>query len=111
MEAARIMVSVRVLAAARKKEEKEKGKEGTSLSTAKVIRKGAPKRKVNGKNNCPSKKALVTLREKQPKKPLPPKPSHGASKGLMTASGPIAQGTRRLLMHKGWLNQSLERRT
>ena len=62
----------------------------------KVVRKGAPKRKANEKDDRPSKKVSVTLGEKQPKKLSPPKPSHGAGKGLVT------QGTRCLLTHKGY---------
>ena len=54
----------RASASAHKKEEKEKGKEGASLSAPKVIGKGAPKRKVDGKDNHPSKKVSVTHREK-----------------------------------------------
>ena len=47
MELARQRAQVRVAAARRKEEEKKaKGKEGASLLTHKVVRKGAPKRKV-----------------------------------------------------------------
>ena len=68
----------------RKEEEKKgKGKEGASLSAPKVVEKGAPKGKADGKDDHLSKKVLVTPREKHPKKTLPPKPSHGVSKGLM----------------------------
>ena len=55
---------MRASASAHKKEEKEKGKEGASSSAPKVIGKGAPKRKVDGKDNHPSKKVSVTHREK-----------------------------------------------
>ena len=73
MEAARQRVLVRALSAVCKKEEKkEKGKDGASSSAFKIVRKGAPKRKTDGKDDCPSKKALVTPEEKQPKKPSPP---------------------------------------
>ena len=34
----------------------------------------------------------VTPGDKLPKKPLPPKPSHGAGKGVMTTSDPVIQG-------------------
>ena len=64
MEVARQRALVRALASAHKKEEKEKGKEGASLSAPKVIGKGAPKRKVDGKDDHPSKKVSVTHREK-----------------------------------------------
>ena len=72
----------------KKKEKKEKGKEGASSSAPKVVGKGTPKRKAKRKDDHPLKKGTVTLGDKQPKKLLPPKSSHGASKGLMTATGP-----------------------
>ena len=68
----------------------------------KVVRKGAPKRKANEKDDRPSKKVSITLGEKQPKKLSPPKPSHGAGKGLMTTSFLVTQGTCCLLTHKGY---------
>ncbi|XP_075671011.1 uncharacterized protein LOC142640690 [Castanea sativa] len=110
MEAARMRASVRASATARKKEEekKEKGKEGASSSAPKVIGKGAPRRKTNGKDDRPSKKACVTSGEKQPKKPLPPKLSHGSGKGLMTSSDPITQGTHCLLTHKIYAVEMVE---
>ena len=72
------------------------------MSTPKVVKKGAPKRKVDGKDDHLFKIVSVTLGEKLPKKLSPPKPSHGASKGLMTTPGPVTQGTHRLLTHKGY---------
>ena len=78
---------------ARRKEEKEKGKEGLSSSAPKVVGKGVPKRKADGKDNRPPKKVSAAPEDKLPKKSLPPKPSHGADKGLMTTSGPITQGS------------------
>ena len=51
---------VRVVAAHRKEEQKVKGKERASSSTLKAIGKGAPKSKVDGKDNHPSKKVTVT---------------------------------------------------
>ena len=93
-------------ATARKKV--EKGKEGVSSSASKVIEKGASKRKADGKDDRPSKKASVTLGEKQLKKPSPPKPSHGTGKGLMTSLGPVTQGDRRFLTHKGYAVEMVE---
>ena len=60
------------------------------------------KRKSDGKDNRSLKKGLgVPAVDKQPKQSLPPKPSHGAGKGLMMATGPVTQGTvRHLLTHK-----------
>ena len=92
---------MRALAATCKKEEKEKGNERASLLNPKVVEKGAPKRKADGKDDCLSKKVSVTLGEKQPRKPLPPKLGHGSGNGLMTTLGTITQGTYRLFMHKG----------
>ena len=51
----------------------EKGKEGASSSTPKVVGKGVPKRKADRKDDHPSKKASITPGEKHPKKPWPPK--------------------------------------
>ena len=86
---------------ARRKEEKEKGKEGVSSSAPKVVGKGVSKRKADGKDNRPPKKVFATLGDKPPKKLSPPKPSHGADKGLMMMSGPITQGSvHRLRAHK-----------
>ena len=82
--------SVRASVAACKKEEKrEKGKEGASLSAPKVVGNGAPKRKVEWKDSRLFKKAPVTPNKKQSKNLSPPKPGHGAGKGLMTALGPV----------------------
>ena len=78
---------------ARRKNEKEKEKEGVSSSAPKVVGKGVPKRKADGKDNRPPKKVSAAPGDKLPKKSLPPKPSHGADKGLMTMSGPITQGS------------------
>ena len=100
-----------VRAAGRRKEEekKAKGKEGASSSTLKVVGKGEPKRKVDGKDNRPPKRMSVTLGEKLPKKPLPPKPSHGAGKGLMTTSSPIIQEpNHHLLTHKDYAVEVIE---
>ena len=86
---------------ARRKEEKEKGNEGVSSSAPKVVRKGVPKRKADGKDDRPPKKVSIAPGDKPPKKSLPPKPSHGADKGLMMTSGPITQGSvHRLRAHK-----------
>ena len=96
MEAARQRALVLTSAAARKKE-----KDGASTSAPKVIRKGSLKRKNEGKANRPLKKGSVILVGNKQKKLSPSKPNHRAGKGLMTATGPVTQGTvRRLLMHK-----------
>ena len=84
MEAAKQRVKE---AAARKKEEERKAKEGESSLAPKAVKKGVTKRKGDGKDDCPSKKAFVTPGEKLPKKPSPPK--HGAGKGLMTTPSSV----------------------
>ena len=109
MEATRMRASLRASTTVRKKEEKkEKRKEGVSSSAPKVVENGAPKRKTDGKDDCPFKKASVNPGEKHPKKPSPPEPNQEASKGLMTSSGPVTQGTRHLLMHKGYVVEMVE---
>ena len=86
MEAARLRAQERATAA-HKKEENAKGKEGASSLAPKAVNKGATKRKGDRKDDHPSKKVSVTPREELPKKSSPPKPKHGAGKGLMTTSG------------------------
>ena len=103
MEAVRLRVQVRVTAARKKEEGKAKEKEGVSSSAPKAVSKGVTKRKGDGKDDRPSKKAFVTLGEKLPKKSSPPKPKHGASKRLITTSGPVAQDPdRRFFTHKDY---------
>ena len=92
MEAARQRALVRASVAACKQREKE----GASSSASKGIDKGTSKRKNDGKDDRSLKKGpSVPVVDKQPKQPSPFKPSHGASKGLMTSVGPITQGTER----------------
>ena len=90
-------------AAARKKEEakKAKGQEGTPSSIPKAVSKGSAKRKTDRGNDRPPKKVAVTSGDAHPKKPSP-KPGHGADKGLMTSTGPVAEGPRCLLTHKDY---------
>ena len=104
IEATRQVAQVRATAASKKEEEKKvKGKKGASSSTPKVVKKGALKRKADGKDDHPPKKVFVTPWDKLPKKPSPPKQSHRASKGLMTTPGPITQGPdRHLFTHKDY---------
>ena len=66
-----------------------KGKEGVSLSAPKVVRKGAPKRTADGKDDRPPKKVFVPPADKLHKKLSSSKLSHGAGKGLMTTSSLI----------------------
>ena len=94
-------------ATAPKKEEKKKAKEWKSSSTPKAVKKGATKKKGDGKDDRSTKKASVTPGEKIPKKPSPPK--HGASKRLMMAPGSVTQDSEhRLLTHKDYAVEMLE---
>ena len=96
-------------AATKKKEENKMKGEGASSLAPKAVGKDAPKKKVDEKDDCPPKKASVTARDKSLKKLTSPKLSHGAGKGLMTTSGPVAQGpNRRLLTHKDYAVEMME---
>ena len=110
MEAAKQRAQVRAVAVRRKKEEnKAKRKEGASSSAPKVIGKGMPKRKVEGKDDHPPKKVSVTPGDKLPKKLSPSKPSYGADKGLMTMSGLVTQGLDcHLVTHKDYIVEVIE---
>ena len=90
MEAARQRALVRALATVCKQREKE----GASSSASMGIDKGTSKRKNDGKDDRSLKKGPgVPVVDIQPKQPSPPKPSHGASKGLMMSVGLVTQGT------------------
>ena len=104
MEAARQRVRA---AAARKKEEERKAKEGASLSTPKAVAKGSAKRKADGKDDHPSKKATITPGDEHVKGSSP-KSSRGTTKGVMTSSGPIIEGPRHLLTHKDYAIEGVE---
>ena len=59
------------------------------------------KRKPDGSDRRPAKKAAVTpssIKEKSP-----PKPSHGVGKELMTSLGPVNEGPCRLLTHNDYV--------
>ena len=87
MEAARQRALVRAVAASKKKKEKDRA----SSSAPKDVTKGMSKRKSKGKDYHLLKKGSgIHLSDKKPKQLSPPKPSHGAGKGLMTKTGPIA---------------------
>jgi len=93
----------------KKELEKAKGKEGASSSAPKAVGKGAPKRKVDRKDDRQSKKVFVTLGEKFSKKLSPPKPKHRANNGLMRTSYPVTQDpNRRLLAHKDYVVEMME---
>ncbi|KAL0000607.1 hypothetical protein SO802_014388 [Lithocarpus litseifolius] len=78
-----------------------------SRRSSKAISKGAIKRKGDGKDDRPPKKASTTPGEKVPKKLSPPK--HGAGKGLMSTLGPVTQDSEhRLLTHKEYAVEMLD---
>lgn len=107
MEVARLRAQVRVVVACKKKE--AKGKEGVSSSAPKVVDKGVPKRKADGKDNCLSKRVFVTFGEKLPKRSSPSKPKHRVSKGRMTTSGLITQELDcHFLTHKDYAVEMIE---
>ena len=95
MESAKQRIRV---AAARQKAEKQAQETGGEASSTPKVPTGQAKRKPDGSDRRPAKKAAVTpdsLKEKSP-----PKPSHGVGKGLMTSQGPVTEGPSRLLTHR-----------
>ena len=90
---------IRAVAARQKEERKAKKAEGEASSTPKAVAKVA-KRKPNGIDSRPSKKATVSPEDEPLKEKSPPKPSHGAGKGVMTSTGLVSEGPCRLLTHK-----------
>ena len=90
-------------AVARKKEERlAKGTEEGNLSVPKSVSK-VSKRKLEGDDDCPSKRTAVTPGDASPKRKSSLKPSHGACKGVMTSSSPVLEGPCCLLTHKGYV--------
>ena len=88
--------------AARKNEEKlaKELEEGNS-SVPKFVSK-VSKRKLEGDDDCPSKRTVVTPGDASPKRKSSLKPSHGAGKGVMTSSSPVLESPCCLLTHKGY---------
>lgn len=105
MEAARQRALVRATAVNKTKKEKDKA----SSSTPKDVTKGVPKRKSEGKDDRPLKKGIgITIGDVKQKKLSPPKPTHGAGKGLMKGTSPVSEGTPLLLTHKGYTVEMVE---
>lgn len=105
MEIARQRALVRVVAVNKKKKEKD----GASSFASKDVTKGVPKRKSEGKDDRPLKKRTsITIGDMKKKKLSPPKPTHGTGTGRMTGTGPVSEGTHRLLMHKGYAVEMVE---
>ena len=94
----------RIRAAAARQKAKKKTKEagGETSSTPKAPTKQA-KRKPDGSDDHPAKKAAITPRDGIAKEKSPPKPSHGVGKGVMTSLGPVNEGPCRLLTHKDYV--------
>ena len=78
-----------------------KGTKEGNLSVPKSVSK-VSKRKTDGDDDRPSKKAAVTPGDASPKGKSSLKPSHGVGKGVMTSSGPVLEGPCCLLTHKGY---------
>ena len=86
--------------AARQKAEKKAQEAGGEASSTPKVPTGQAKRKPDGSDRRPAKKAAVTpdsMKEKSPSKP-----SHGVGKGLMTSLGPVIEGPCRLLTHRDY---------
>ena len=75
--------------------------EGNS-SVPKFITK-VSKRKPDGDDDRPSKRAIVAPGDASPKGKSSLKPSHGADKGVMTSSGSVLEGPYYLLTYKGYV--------
>ena len=90
---------IRAAAARQKEERKANEAGGEALSTPKAVAK-VTKRKPDGSDNRPLKKAAVSPGDEPLKEKSPPKLSHGAGKGVMTSTGPVSEGPCRLLTYK-----------
>ena len=83
---------IRAVAAHKKEEAKlAKGTEEGTSSVPKSVSK-VSQRKLDGDDDHPSKRTVVTPGDASPKRKSPLKPSHGAGKGIMTSSGPVIEG-------------------
>ena len=87
-------------AATRQKAEKKAQEVGGEASSNPKVPTGQVKRKPDGSDRRPAKKAAVTLNSMKEKSPS--KPSHGVGKGLMTSQGPVTEGPCRLLTHRDY---------
>ena len=90
-------------AVAHKKEEAKlaKGGEKGTPSAPKTVSK-VSKRRPDGKDDRLSKRTAITPGDAFPKRKSPLKPSHGASKGVMTSSSPAIEGPCCLLTYKDY---------
>ena len=92
---------IRVATARKKEERMTKGAEVGDSSTPETVSKTS-KRKADGEGARPSKKTVTIPGDASPKGKSALKPSHGASKGAMTSSGPVLEGPSCLLTHKAY---------
>ena len=92
---------IMVMAACKKEERLTKGAEEGDSSAPKTISKTS-KGKADGDGARPSKKTITIIGDASPKGKSALKPSHGASNGAMTSSGPVPEGLSCLLTHKAY---------
>ena len=92
---------IRAVAVRQNEEKRAKEARGEASSTSKAVTKAA-KRKPDGSDGRPSKKATITPGDGAIKEKSPLKPSHGVGKGVMTSSGPINEDPCRLLTYKDY---------
>ena len=78
-----------------------------SSSVPKAVFKGSAKRKVDGEDDRPPKNVAVTPGDAHPKK-SPPKPGHGAGKGMTISTGPIIEGPYCLLTDKDYVVEEVQ---
>ena len=93
---------IREAAVGKKEERLAKGAEEGNSSVPKSVSK-VSKRKTDEDDDRLSKKTVVTPSNASPKGKSSLKPSHGASKGVMTSSGPILEGLCCLMTHKEYV--------
>ena len=93
---------IRAAAVGKKEERLAKGAEEGNSSVPKSVSK-VSKRKTDEDDDRLSKKTVVTPSNASPKGKSSLKPSHGASKGVMTSSGPILEGLCCLMTHKEYV--------
>ena len=78
-----------------------------SSSVPVAVSKGSAKRKVDREDDHPPKKVVVSPGDAHPKK-SPPKPGHGASKWMMTSTGPVIEGPCHLFTHKDYVVEEVQ---
>ena len=93
---------------ARQKAEKKAQEAGGEVSSTSKASTKQAKRKPDGSDRCPAKKATVTPGNGAAKEKSPPKPSHGTGKGAMTSLGPVNEGPCHLLTHKDYVVEEVK---